>query len=168
MRQLAILALLLSSLGCSAGSETEEKPEVAGRSGKKHTSDEKINEKIDRYLDLLQIKKKAIEKFLKDNYSDFNHSDYTPEVGGKSWGLGDGCDVLSLQEYVSHPINAYMLMKRTSVIWNHVKPSILDPAADRLWDEIQEDMKSLPREELWINHSLWYYLSRFFRAHKYQ
>merc|ERR1711953_543992 len=130
MRQLAILALLLSSLGCSAGSETEEKPEVAGRAGKKHTSDEKINEKIDRYLDLLQTKKKAIEKFLKDNYSDFNHSDYTPE------------------EYVSHPINAYMLMKRTSVIWNHAKHSILDPAADKLWDEIQEDMKSLPKEEL--------------------
>ena len=79
MRQLAILALLVSSLGCSAGSETEEKP--VGRSGKKHTTDEKINEKIDRYLDLLQTKKKAIEKFLKDNYSDFNHSDYTPEVG---------------------------------------------------------------------------------------
>ena len=79
MRQLAILALLVSSLDCSAGSETEEKP--VGRSGKKHTTDEKINEKIDRYLDLLQTKKKAIEKFLKDNYSDFNHSDYTPEVG---------------------------------------------------------------------------------------
>ena len=34
-----------------------------------------------KYLDLLQKKKLAIEKFLKDNYSDFNHSDYTPEVG---------------------------------------------------------------------------------------
>ena len=147
MRQLAILALLLSSLGCSAGSETEEKPGAAGRSGKKHTSDEKINEKIDRYLDLLQTKKKAIEKFLKDNYSDFNHSDYTPEVTSYLCCLA-GSDILLLQEYVSHPINAYMLMKRTSVIWNHVKPSILDPAADRLWDEIQEDMKSLPREEL--------------------
>ena len=148
MRQLAILALLLSSLGCSAGSETEEKPEVAGRSGKKHTSDEKINEKIDRYLDLLQTKKKAIEKFLKDNYSDFNHSDYTPEVTGYPCCLAGNSDILLLQEYVSHPINAYMLMKRTSVIWNHVKPSILDPSADRLWDEIQEDMKRLPREEL--------------------
>ena len=145
MRQLVLLVLLVYSLGSSA-SEMEEKP--AGRSGKRHTSDEKINDKIDRYLDLLQIKKKAIEKFLKDNYSDFNHSDYTPEVGGKSCVLSDGCDVLSLQEYVSHPINAYMLMKRTSVIWNHVKPSILDPSADRLWDEIQEDMKRLPREEL--------------------
>ena len=78
MRQLAILALLLSSLGSSAGTETGEKAAV--RPGKKHTSDEKINEKIDRYLGLLQTKKKAIEKFLKDNYSDFNHSDYTPEV----------------------------------------------------------------------------------------
>ena len=78
MRQLAILALFLSSLGCSAGSETGEKPVM--RAGKKHTSDDRINEKIDRYLDLLQTKKKAIEKFLKDNYSDFNHSDYTPEV----------------------------------------------------------------------------------------
>ena len=121
---------------------------MAGRSGKKHTSDEKINEKIDRYLDLLQTKKKAIEKFLKDNYSDFNHSDYTPEVTSYLCCLAGNSDILLLQEYVSHPINAYMLMKRTSVIWNHVKPSILDPSADRLWDEIQEDMKRLPREEL--------------------
>ena len=78
MRQLALLTLLLSSLGSSAGSVTEEKP--VARAGTRHTSDEKINEKIDRYLELLQTKKKAIEKFLKDNYSDFNHSDYTPEV----------------------------------------------------------------------------------------
>ena len=42
-----------------------------------------------------------------------------------------------------------MLMKRTSVIWNHAKHSILDPAADILWEEIQEDMKILPKEELW-------------------
>merc|ERR1719510_2427235 len=127
MRQLAILALLLSSLGSSAGSETGEKAAV--RPGKKHTTDEKINEKIDRYLDLLQTKKKAIEKFLKDNYSDFNHSDYTPE------------------EYVSHPINAYMLMKRTTVIWQAAKKDILDPSSVDLYKEIQEDIQNFQKHQ---------------------
>ena len=29
---------------------------------------------------LLRRRRDAIDKFLADNYSDFNHSDYTPEV----------------------------------------------------------------------------------------
>merc|ERR1712183_347997 len=52
--------------------------------------DDAINEKIERYLKLLEKKRDAIDKFLVENYSDFNHSDFTPE------------------EYVSHPINAYV------------------------------------------------------------
>merc|ERR1711994_910065 len=125
MRDLTFLVVLLIWLRCSKANEGEDKIVH-----KKHTSDDRINEKIEQYLDLLQKKKTAIEKFLKDNYSDFNHSDYTPE------------------EYVSHPINAYMLMKRTTVIWQAAKDDILDPTCEKLWEEIQEDMKSLPREEL--------------------
>ena len=63
-----------------------------------------LNDKIDRYIKLLEKKRDAIDKFLNENYNDFNHSDFTPE------------------EYVSHPINAYMLMKRTSILWQMAKP----------------------------------------------
>ena len=47
---------------------------------KRHHEDDKINEKMEQYMKLLEKKRKAIDKFLKENYSDFNHSDYTPEV----------------------------------------------------------------------------------------
>ena len=76
MRDLTFLVVLLIWLRCSKANEGEDKIVH-----KKHTSDDRINEKIEQYLDLLQKKKTAIEKLLKDNYSDFNHSDYTPEVG---------------------------------------------------------------------------------------
>ena len=77
MRDLAVLSILIVSLHCINATEIGEDPKAK----KHHTSDERINVKIDQYLELLQKKKLAIEKFLKDNYSDFNHSDYTPEVG---------------------------------------------------------------------------------------
>ena len=92
--------------------------------------DDAINEKVERYVKLLEKKRDAIDKFLVENYSDFNHSDFTPE------------------EYVSHPINAYMLMKRTSIIWQMAKPAILDTSSDELWKEIEEDMKNLQKQEL--------------------
>ena len=76
MRDLTVLTILIVSLHCFNATETGEDLKAK----KHHTSDERINVKIDQYLELLQKKKLAIEKFLKDNYSDFNHSDYTPEV----------------------------------------------------------------------------------------
>ena len=47
---------------------------------RRHREDDVINEKMERYEELLKRKRDVIDKFLKDNYSDFNHSDYTPEV----------------------------------------------------------------------------------------
>ena len=67
----------------------------------KSTGDAVLDEKIERYLKLLEKRRDAINKFLQENYSDFNHSDYTPE------------------EYVSHPINAYMLMKASRINIEH-------------------------------------------------
>merc|ERR1739838_860106 len=99
-------------------------------SDKKLVLDDAVNDKIERYLKLLEKKRDAIDKFLVENYSDFNHSDYTPE------------------EYVSHPINAYMLMKRTSVMWQMAKPDILDTSSDDLWKEIEKDLKNLQKQEL--------------------
>ena len=58
--------------GEEAGVETSET--------KRHHEDDVINEKMERYEMLLKKKRDVIDKFIKDNYSDFNHSDYTPEV----------------------------------------------------------------------------------------
>ena len=67
-------------------------------------SAEALDEKLERYIALLEKKRDAIDKFLNENYSNFNHTDFDAE------------------EYVAHPINAYMLMKRTSVLWQMAKP----------------------------------------------
>ena len=48
--------------------------------GTRHHEDDEINAKMERYVALLRRRRDAIDKFLADNYSDFNHSDYTPEV----------------------------------------------------------------------------------------
>ena len=73
--KLLILAVAIIGLSDRAltdhGSDTEPK---------RHHEDDVINEKMERYVGLLKRKRDAIDKFLKDNYSDFNHSDYTPEV----------------------------------------------------------------------------------------
>ena len=63
-----------------------------------------LNDKVERYIALLEKKRDAIDQFLRENYSNFNHTDFSAE------------------EYVAHPINAYMLMKRTSVMWQMAKP----------------------------------------------
>ena len=47
---------------------------------RRHHEDDVINQKMERYEELLRRKRDVIDKFIKDNYSDFNHSDYTPEV----------------------------------------------------------------------------------------
>ena len=124
-------------------------------------SAEALDEKLERYIALLEKKRDAIDKFLNENYSRFNHTDFDAE------------------DYVAHPINAYMLMKRTSVLWQIAKPGesfqsihtsnltntfssichlcselyfdlitlsnfnsiavILDTASDELWEEIKGD-----------------------------
>ena len=84
MKNILIITIIFASGFCeeavndkiedvSKESEGEEVP-------KRHHEDDKINEKMEQYLKLLEKKRKAIDKFLTENYSDFNHSDYTPEV----------------------------------------------------------------------------------------
>merc|ERR1712154_349236 len=108
-------------------SDTVQADDDGDMETRRHHEDDVINEKMERYEELLKRKRDVIDKFLKDNYSDFNHSDYTPE------------------EYVSHPINAYMLMKRTTVIWQAAKKDILDPSSVDLYKEIQEDIQNFQK-----------------------
>ena len=127
-RNVVLLVIVIIGLASTAGDK--DGAEESDVSDDKLLLDDAVNEKVERYIKLLEKKRDAIDKFLVENYSDFNHSDFTPE------------------EYVSHPINAYMLMKRTSVMWQMAKPDILDTSSDELWKEIEEDMKNLQKQEL--------------------
>ena len=126
-RNVVLLVIVIIGLASTTGDKDGVESDV---SDDKLLLDDAVNEKVERYIKLLEKKRDAIDKFLVENYSDFNHSDFTPE------------------EYVSHPINAYMLMKRTSVMWQMAKPDILDTSSDELWKEIEEDMKHLQKQEL--------------------
>lgn len=59
---------------------TGDQPATATGTATRHHEDDEINAKMERYVALLRRRRDAIDKFLADNYSDFNHSDYTPEV----------------------------------------------------------------------------------------
>ena len=126
-RNVVLLVIVIIGVASTTGDKDGVESDV---SDDKLLLDDAVNEKVERYIKLLEKKRDAIDKFLVENYSDFNHSDFTPE------------------EYVSHPINAYMLMKRTSVMWQMAKPDILDTSSDELWKEIEEDMKHLQKQEL--------------------
>ena len=85
MRDILILLLISSSAFCEEVTEEIDAKEVKKESEtevvpKRHHEDDKINEKMEQYIKLLEKKRNAIDKFLTENYSDFNHSDYTPEV----------------------------------------------------------------------------------------
>ena len=59
---------------------TGDQPATATGTATRHHEDDEINAKMERYVALLRRRRDAIDKFLAENYSDFNHSDYTPEV----------------------------------------------------------------------------------------
>ena len=81
MKIITVTVFLICTISICLADETKEKHVDAKEEFKKrHHEDDKINEKITNYIKLLDKKKRAIDKFLKDNYSDFNHTDYTPEV----------------------------------------------------------------------------------------
>ena len=77
MKIVKLLILAVAIIGLSDRALTDDGSDTKP---KRHHEDDVINEKIERYVGLLKRKRDAIDKFLKDNYSDFNHSDYTPEV----------------------------------------------------------------------------------------
>ena len=77
MKIVKLLILAVAIIGLSDRALTDDGSDTEP---KRHHEDDVINEQMERYVGLLKRKRDAIDKFLKDNYSDFNHSDYTPEV----------------------------------------------------------------------------------------
>ena len=120
---LAILMLFSFLTVIAAESNTDEENEIIDHK----EIDKATKAKIEKYLQLLEKKKNAIDKFLEENYTGWDRT-------------------MDAEEYVSHPINAYMLMKRTSVVWQAAKKDILDTSADQLWKEIQKDLEKLPKK----------------------
>ena len=100
MKTLAWITVLVTFIFIASDTET-----------RRHHENDVINQKMERYGELLKRKRDVIDKFIKDNYSDFNHSDYTPEVI-KTLILWDFilcqvCQVLKESQFVSDQIKLF-------------------------------------------------------------
>ena len=75
---------------------------------------------------------RAIDRFLEANYKDYNYTE------------------ADAHEYVSNPINTYMLIKRTSLEWPNIKKVVFNETAEREYDEIRTLAKKIQaaKEEL--------------------
>ena len=68
---------------------------------------------------------RAIDRFLEANYKNHN---LTEE---------------DAHEYVSNPINTYMLIKRTSLEWPNIKKVVFNETAEKEYEEIKTLAKKI-------------------------
>eukprot|EP00095_Tigriopus_kingsejongensis_P000177 maker-scaffold487_size158652-snap-gene-0.42 protein:Tk00177 transcript:maker-scaffold487_size158652-snap-gene-0.42-mRNA-1 annotation:"af495541_1prolyl 4-hydroxylase alpha-related protein ph4" len=96
-----------------AGDEGHENNEIA-----QHTLKEALEAKMASHASAVRRQIKVLDNFLNTYYSDYN---YTKE---------------DAHEYVSNPINTYMLIKRTSLEWPQIKKVLFNDTLDRDYEEI--------------------------------
>lgn len=80
---------------------------------------EELQARLDAYVAQVDRQITVLDSFLDTYYKDYN---FTEE---------------DAKEYVSNPINTYMLIKRTGVEWPKVKAIIFNDTLDREFEEIQ-------------------------------
>ena len=68
---------------------------------------------------------RAIDRFLEANYKDHNYTE------------------ADAHEYVSNPINTYMLIKRTSLEWPNIKKVVFNETAEKEYEEIKQLAKQI-------------------------
>lgn len=82
------------------------------------TDKELLNEKMRIHAKAVEKQIKALDTFIDTYYKDYN---FTEE---------------DAHEYVSNPINTYMLIKRTSLEWPRLKHILFNDSLDKQYEEI--------------------------------
>ena len=82
------------------------------------SGDRVLREKTERYLSQIDRQIAALDGFLNKFYSEF---DYTED---------------DVAEYVSNPINAFVMIKRTAVEWPKVQAILLNETLDSELEDI--------------------------------
>ncbi len=93
--------------------------------------EKKLKEKIGVHLEQVERQIRAIEYMLDTHYN--SQYNYTEE---------------DAHDYVSNPINTYMLIKRTAMDWPNVKEIIFNATVDEDFREIQELVNALDTRNL--------------------
>ena len=111
MMLLSVLAILVNAEDVPEGSLNAVNSDII--------SEERILvEKTERYLTQVDRQIAAIDGFLNKHYVDF---DYTKD---------------DVAEYVSNPINTYVMIKRTVVEWPKVRAVVLNETLDGELEDI--------------------------------
>ena len=90
--------------------------------------EQEFSDKLESHLKTVEKQLKALDWFLDTNYKNYN---YTEE---------------DAEEYVSNPINTYVLLKRTALYWPQVKAVIFNQTAEKELDELIEILDKFPDE----------------------
>ena len=123
MRRLSVMLMVVMAVQAYADVE----PEVLFNTV---NSDNVLGERVlgemtERYLAQVDRQIAALDGFLNKYYSDFN---YTED---------------DVAEYVSNPINTYVMIKRTAVEWPKVRAIVFNETLDSELEEIIKQKMSL-------------------------
>jgi len=93
-----------------------------------HKREQEFNQKLQEHLDDIDSQLKTLNWFLDNFYKNYN---YTEE---------DAVD------YVSNPINTYVMLKRTAVHWPNVKAKVFNETSAKRLEELIELLETLPQD----------------------
>ena len=115
-----VLSIAINTVFVRGGVEPETLINSANTSG-----EQVLREKMQWYLEQVDRQISTLDSFLHKYYDNFN---YTEE---------------DVAEYVSNPINTYMMIKRTAVEWPKVREVVFNKTLDSELEEIIELKQSL-------------------------
>jgi len=93
-----------------------------------HKREQEFNQKLQEHLEDIDAQLKTLNWFLDNFYKNYN---YTEE---------DAVD------YVSNPINTYVMLKRTAVHWPNVKAKVFNETSAKRLEELIELLETLPQD----------------------
>lgn len=123
MRRLSVMLMVVMTVYVHADVEPEV---LLNTVNSDNVLEERVlGEMTERYLAQVDRQIAALDGFLNKYYSDFN---YTED---------------DVAEYVSNPINTYVMIKRTAVEWPKVRAIVFNETLDSELEEIIKQKMSL-------------------------
>ncbi len=117
---MSLFLLLLVSLAMASSSSAAASPEVTV---------EQVQARMRAHLAHVDDQIRALDYLLNKYYADWN---YTEE---------------DAHDYVSNPINTYMLIKRTGLEWPNVKKVLFNETAEAEARELEDMVKKLQEQQ---------------------
>ncbi len=113
LKATVVLAAALLFLGLARSeAEVEAEAEKRSHAEQKPVSEEEVRERVKAYVGNVDRQIRALDYFLDTYYQDWNYTE------------------ADATEYVSNPINTYMLIKRTGLEWPNVKKVLFNETAE--------------------------------------